>query len=111
MEILQWHLRLGHIGLNHVRFLSRTYQLPVNNPKEVNNCDKVNCASFQFGKASCQPTKTHTVVKDKSKEMELKKNDLVPGQQVSVDKFQSTLPGKFYNLKGRRDAKDMFHCG
>ena len=51
-----------------------------------------------------------SVVKYKSKEMELKKNYLVPGQRVSVDHFQSDIPGRLYNSKGRTDAKDMF-CG
>ena len=43
--------------------------------------------------------------------MELKKNDLVPGQRVSMDHFQSTGPGRLYNSKGRTDANDMFYRG
>ena len=43
--------------------------------------------------------------------MELKKKKLIPGQQVSVDHFQSALPGRLYNSKGRTAAKDMFHGG
>ena len=74
-ELLQWHFRLGCIGFIHVRFLARTIILPLKNPKAVANCDKVRCESCQFGKASCRPTNTQTVVKDKSKEIELKKND------------------------------------
>ena len=35
---------------------------------------------------------------------------MVPGQRVSVDHFQSTLPGQLYNSKGHTDDKDMFHC-
>ena len=43
--------------------------------------------------------------------MEPNKNNLVPGQQISVDHFQSALPGHFYNSKLRTDAKDIFHGG
>ena len=43
--------------------------------------------------------------------MELKKNDLVPCQRVSVDQFQSNLPVRLYSSKGRTDANDMFHGG
>ena len=43
--------------------------------------------------------------------MELKNNNLVPGQRVSVDHFQSALPGSLYNSKGYTDAKGMFHGG
>ena len=41
----------------------------------------------------------------------MKKNDLVPCQRVSVDHFQSALPDRLYNSKGRTDAKAMFHGG
>ena len=41
--------------------------------------------------------------------MELKKNNLVPGKQVSMDHFQSAIPGRLYNSKGRTGAKDVFH--
>ena len=92
-----------------MRFLSRTVRLPVNNPKSVANCDKVKCASCQFGKAIRRHIKTKTVVRNKSNEMEFKKNYLVPGQHVSVDKLQSAIPGQFYNSKGLTDDKDMFH--
>ena len=43
--------------------------------------------------------------------MKLKKNDLVPGQQLYVDCFQSAIPGCLYNSKGPTDAKDVFHGG
>ena len=43
--------------------------------------------------------------------MELKKNDLVPGQRVSVERLQSALPGRLYNSKGCTNSKDMFHSG
>ena len=98
-------------SIYHVCFLSSTGQLPVKNPKAFAKCDKVKCASCQFGKYSLRPTKTQTFVMYKSKEMELNNNDLVPGQRVSVDHFQSALPGRFYNSKGRTDSKDMFHGG
>ena len=41
----------------------------------------------------------------------MKKNNLVTGQRVSVDHFQSTLPDRLYNSKGCTDAKDIFHGG
>ena len=97
LQLLQWHFRLGHIGFSNVRLLVRTGKLPVKNPKSVANGDKVKCESCQFGKFSSQSTKNQTVVKDKYKEMEPKKNYLVPDQRFSVDHFQYSLPGIFYN--------------
>ena len=43
--------------------------------------------------------------------MELKKDDLVTGQWLSVDHFHSDIPGRLYNSKVRTDDKDMFHGG
>ena len=43
--------------------------------------------------------------------MELKKNDLVPGQRVSMEHFQYALPIHLYHSKGRTDANDMFNRG
>ena len=110
-ELLFWHFRLGHIGFAHIRFLARSGKLPVKNPKMVANCDKVLCSACQFGKASRRPAGTSKQIKDPLKEMELKKNDLTPGQRVSVDHFQSALPGRLYSSKGGTDRKDMYHGG
>ena len=85
--------------------------LPVKNPQDIANCKRVKCESCKFGKASRQPTKNQTVIKDKSKEMELRKDDLVPGQWVSVDHFKSALPIWLYNSKGRNDDDDIFNGG
>ena len=45
--------------------------------------------------------------------MELKNKNLFPGQLVYVDRFQSALPGRLYNLKGRTDVAYflMMHLG
>ena len=51
-EQLQWHFRIGHIGFSHKLFLASTRQLPVNDPKDAANCDRVKCTYCQFGKAS-----------------------------------------------------------
>ena len=109
--LLQYHFRLGHNGFSHVRFLSMTVPLPLKNPKSVANYGKFKCSYYQFGKASRRTTKTQTIFKDKYKEMGLKNDDLVSGQRVSVDQFQSDLPGGLYNSKWRTDAKDIFHGG
>ena len=110
-ELLYWHFRLGHIGFGHLQFLARTGKLPVKNPKAFANCDHPKCAACQFGKACHHPNQTKKEVKNPSKEMELKKNDLHPGQKVSVDHFQSALPGRLYSSRGRMDSKDMYHGG
>ena len=112
-ELLHWHFRLGHVGFKHIQFLARSGKLPTKNPKSLSDPLLVlpKCAACQFGKACRRPTKTSTTKHDKSKEMELKKNDLMPGDRVSVDHFQSSQPGRLYSSRGRTDSKDMFHGG
>jgi hypothetical protein len=110
-ELLRWHFRLGHVGFHHIQWMIRVGRLQVANPKAVANCSVPKCASCEFGKATKRPTKTNTTVVNKEKEMELKKNDLVPGQRVSVDHYQTAQPGRLYSSRGSTDKSDMFHGG
>ena len=48
-ELLRWHFRLGHIGLQHVQWLIRTVCLKVQGIfKSVSNCERPKCAACEF---------------------------------------------------------------
>ena len=48
-ELLRWHFRLGHIGLQHVQWLIRIGRLKVQgNSKAVANCKRPKCAVCEF---------------------------------------------------------------
>jgi len=110
-ELLKWHFRLGHVGFKQLQWMIRSGRLQVPNAKAVANCVLPKCAACEFGKATRRPTKNATTTSTPTKEMELKKNDLLPGQRVSVDHYQSAVPGRLYTSKGSTDEKDMFHGG
>lgn len=99
-DLLRLHFKLGHIGFKHIQWMVRQGHIQVNNPKAVGNCKLPKCASCQYGKATRRNTDTSTTKPDKSKEMSLKRNDLVPGQRVSVDHYQSSQPGRLYTSRG-----------
>jgi hypothetical protein len=99
-DLLRLHFRFGHIGFKHIQWMVRQGKIQVINPKAVGNCRLPKCASCEYGKATRRNTETSTTKFDESKEMALKRNDLVPGQRVSVDHYQSSQPGRLYTSRG-----------
>lgn len=110
-ELLKWHFRLGHLGFQHLRWLMRSGQLPVRDGKRIANCDLVKCAACEYGKATKRPDRTSVTRGLDEKEMELKQEDLHPGQRISVDHYQSAQPGRLYSSRGSSKAADMFKGG
>lgn len=110
-ELLRWHFHLGHIGFEHIKWLARSGFIPVTNPKQFGSADTQipTCAACEFGKAHKRPTgatSTKTV-----KDMSIRKGDLLPGQRVSMDHYQSALPGRLYTSKGSTAFQHMYHGG
>jgi hypothetical protein len=112
-ELLKWHYRLGHVGFKWLQWLIRAGRLVVMNKRAMSNCDLPKCAACEFGKATKRPTKVDVTRAISDKEMELKKEDLLPGQRVSVDHYQSAVPGRLYSSRGRSSQNDQnqFHGG
>ena len=64
------------------------------NSKAVANCKRTKCAACEFGKGSSQPNTINTIKKNPTKDQELKKDHLLPGQMVSADNYISRAPGR-----------------
>lgn len=109
--LLQWHFKLGHIGFNHLKWLIRTSHLPSKHKKLLSSCVLPKCAACEFAKAKKRPTHTSTKRPDPEKESNLKKGDLLPGQRVSVDHYQSALPGRLYTSRGSTPAHRQYSGG
>ena len=98
-ELLRWHYRLGHMSFKKIQFLLRSGVLSRGDSKRRLHQAACNikmppkCAACQYGKQHRRPAagKISTTVRDHSGV--LKKNDLVPGHQVSVDHFVSHTRG------------------
>lgn len=109
--LLQWHFKLGHIGFNHLKWLVRTGQIPSKYKKLITDCVLPKCAACEFAKAKKRPTHTSTKTPVPEKEANLKKEDLFPGQRVSVDHYQSALPGRLYTSRGSTPAHRKYTGG
>jgi len=113
-ELLRWHFRLGHVGFSRLRSLIRHDKVKIRaglSKTAVANCKHVMCSSCEYGKACRRPTKVNTTSEIKEKRMELKKGDIFPGQRISVDHYQSAVPGRPYSSRGSTDTKNMYHGG
>ena len=89
-ELLRWHFRLGHIGFQHVQWLTHTGLIKVQvNYKEVANFERPKCSACEFGNGHRRPNKVNKTKKNPMKEKELKKDHLLPGQMVYEDHYVS----------------------
>ena len=110
-ELLEWHFRLGHTSFSQLQWLARVGKLPCRNPHGVANCKIPVCASCQFGKQCRRSTGANTSIRNQDKFMEIKKGDLFPGDKVSIDHYQSAVPGRDYNSRGSPPPQEMFNGG
>ena len=110
-ELMVWHQRLGHASFSQIQWLARSGKLPIKNAKAVGNCTIPMCASCQFAKQRRRPTKATKKTNKSDKEMEIKKDDLFPGQRISADHYQSAVPGRTYSSRGSYHPENMFNGG
>ena len=72
-ELLRWHFKLKHIGLQHVQWFIHTGSLKVQvNSKALDNRESYNCDACEFGNVRCQSNKLNTVNNNTVKVQELK---------------------------------------
>ena len=116
-ELLRWHFRLGHLSQRKVQFLMRTGVLAHSESARrlQSAASKLQhrplCAACQYGKQRRQtaPGMRHEAVRDK--QGALKKDDLFPGQKVSVDHFVCSTRGRLQHTFGKEDPKQQYTGG
>ncbi|KAL7569263.1 hypothetical protein ACA910_016815 [Epithemia clementina (nom. ined.)] len=116
-ELLRWHYRLGHMGFKKVQFLFCSGVLATaegSRRLQTAACRLTSmplCAACQFGKQTCRPTpgKISHAVQDR--DGILKKDNLFPGQRVSVDHFVCATKGRLLASFGKTNPKDMYDGG
>ena len=110
-ELLRWHFRLGHLSQRKVQFLMRTGVLAHSESAQrlQSAASKLQhrplCAACQYVKQCHRtaPGMRHEVVRDR--QGALKKDDLFPGQKVSVDHFVCSTRGRLQHTFGKEDPK------
>ena len=78
--------------------------------KAAKSCELPKCASCKYAKAKHQTTMTSKQAAIPLKQMALNKDQLNPGQQVSMDHFKVTNCGKLYTSRGKTHL-DMIYSG
>ena len=110
-ELLHWHFHLCHQGFDSLQRLLRTGHLG-NSPltRTAAKCDIPTCSACEFAKAKHRPTATQQQLPVSSKTHALKRDQLYPGQRVSMDHFTVTEHGHLYTSMGKT-ASDLMYTG
>ena len=116
-ELLRWHQRLGHLEFRKIQHLMQSGVLshtPSTRSLHTNVAklrEFPKCAACLFGKqtAKTSPGKTSTIVKDRAGI--LKAGNLLPGQEVSVDHFISSVKGRLFSGFNRGSIQDKYVGG
>lgn len=117
-ELLRWHQRLGHLAFRKIQHLMRTGVLSHTDATRYLHtaASKLThppkCAACLFGKQTVRssPGRTSTVIKDRAGI--LRAGNLLPGAQVSIDHFISSVKGRLFQgyNKGSDDTRHVGGC-
>ena len=95
-ELLRWHHRLGHTSFKTIRLLAAANMLP----RHLLQAKIPKCSSCQYGAMTKRPWR------GRSQPSKIKPTMVRgPGDCVSVDQMESSLPGFMAQLKGRLTKK------
>ena len=102
-ELLRWHQRLGHLAFKKVQHLMRTGVLShTEGTRRLHTAaskltEVPKCAACLFGKQTIRssPGSTSTIVRDRAGV--LRAENLLPGAEVSVDHFVSSVKGRLFS--------------
>ena len=116
-ELLRWHHRLGHLGFRQIQFLMRSGALSHSESARRLHMSAAKlqiyplCSACQYGKQRRKPSpgKRSHVVRDR--DGILKKDNLFPGQRVSVDHFVCSTRGRLLHTYGKEDPRLQFVGG
>ena len=111
-ELLRWHFRLGHLNFKAVQHLFRSGALGRTRLQtSASNCPHPKCSSCQYGKAKRRSTETDVSQPIPVKQGVLKKEDLFPGQRVSIDHFVCSTKGRLYESHGQTKETEKYAGG
>ena len=117
-ELLRWHQRLGHLAFKKIQHLMRTGVLShTEGSRQLHTAaSKIvhppKCAACLFGKQTTRsaPGRKTSVVRDRAGI--LRAGNLLPGSEVSVDHFVSSVRGRLQQGydKGSEDSRYTGGC-
>ena len=113
-ELLRWHQRLGHFNCQWIQNLMRNKRegsdpiLPTKHT-QTSCCRAPLCGSCLAGKQHLKGS--GAIIGKKVAFMNIKKGDLVPGQHVSVDQYESRILGRLAHMKGKEKSSTQLKGG
>ena len=116
-ELLRWHQRLGHLSFKKIQFLMRTGVLAhTEKTRRLHTAAAKltvapKCAACRFGKQLARTTPSTTHQQVRSNAGALKKENLTPGQYVSVDHFICSTKGRAFNTRGKTTSNESYTGG
>ena len=116
-ELLRWHQRLGHLDFNKIKHLLRTGVLShTEGTRSLHTAaskltEVPKCAACLFGKQVARsPSGVITkVVRDRAGV--LRAGNLMPGQEISVDHFVSSVRGRLFKGYNKGSLEDRYMGG
>ena len=116
-ELLRWHQRLGHLEFKKIQHLMRSGILShTSRTRSLHTAaaklkEFPKCAACLFGKQTTKtmPGRTTKIIQDRAGI--LKSGNLLPGQEVSVDHFISSVKGRLFTGFNRGSIQDKYVGG
>ena len=119
---LLWHQRLGHAGWKWILGLMVTRSLSPNsdltlapaiiaNIKKPQQLTPPKCAACQVSKQKQVSTGSRVTSNVPSQELRIRRDDLQPGDCVSIDNYVSAVPGRLPNSRGLEADHKKFRGG
>ena len=111
-ELLRWHFRFGHFSAASIQWLLRQPSFGTSLVlRAAANCTPPKCAACEYGKAHRNPVKAVISTPLPEREGAVKSGDLFPGSRVSVDHFESRVPGHLYTSHGKSHTPEKYKGG
>jgi len=121
-ELLLWHSRLGHAGFRWIQDLMRVQKPQVVGeisdppliPTKISgtaNCSIPLCPACQFAKAHRRTPDSQKTTNVREHDMAIRKNDLNPGDCVSIDQYICKVPGRPRYGYGKGKAETKYNGG
>ena len=94
-ELLRYHYRLGHRNMKSLQEILKTKAFGWNDLlRRATRCPTPICSCCMFGKQHCRPVRRKSTGIAPPPSNSIRKDNVLPGQQVSIDLFSVTEGGR-----------------
>ena len=120
-ELLLWHQRLGHVGFTWLQTLMRPTKYETGAPpdpptipvklKGASKCNPPKCVACSLAKQHRKSSGSSSIHHKPEREMAIRRNNLQPGECVSIDQYVCRTPGRLAHTFGKEDESTRYTGG